>query len=844
MSHIDLTRVGPNTGARDYAIRNNDMQAKDRSGVLGFLGKLFSPITRTEQDKEANRAAVREYIGQVAEKFGLPEAMRIADQLTGHLARGNPLSSHRVAVLNATLAPNRQLGAEDRIAGSLSRLLDGVGSGSDFGRILATPFKRPALEALKTELRQFADSIKDQGRSEQLTAMNDLVDRVAQKLVDSGLDEDKVAIRSRIVEPLIDALGLFDHAKTESAKLGGGHRSVSLDGPLRVERPVVGGPTRDLTTPQTERSREVSKSALTTAFECSSAMVIAEATKTESTLGRLVPGLDAQVSGFFSGIQDFSNGSTDLGTLKSVKELLEKSFVPGGGGIGRFPRTDDWNPNWAGSKFDPAKPLTDPLNQRALADLKAMATWFAGHAGDYMGRASIHEKDLRAIQFSATIGQVFNDILMENKLDQAARTSLKTTLIARGAIRDNEPVWSAFRTNVRGSPLLMELDNAKAATKLLEKYGPEIDAFLPDDLSVGDRAQLKELLLDALTRVLDTRDHTSGARGRYPGIDPRIAKLFSNRDQPLRNCMDLPDPSLDGPALREVSGLVDPGSQGVVNQLVTSIETTDLLGHGARPITVQRQYTLPSTLREMIVDPRRTLLAAFDHISGPQPQSVLQSLDRVRQNVRGAPDGAFDALKGQLRNVQITDKQGRTHSAGAIADEPSVMNLIHKHNQRTLCGISGTTTDICLSFTSQMDIVTLKATLLPAIEYARTGDPSVLTDDFRDLFTSISMFMQGGQYHTPAEVLGGLLMAAATIFDDPAIIDRNDMTAMKNAYDRLLAGLSSAPEVFFAMGMEDQESFRRNVGEGAGTVRDLQVRAIQARLDVQGQTSGGRYFEA
>lgn len=830
MSYIDLTRVGPNTGARDYSMRNADMQATDRSGIAGFFGKLFSPIGRSEQEKEANRAAVREYIGQVAEKFGLPAGLRVAGQLQGHLVRGNPLSSHRVAILNATLPENPRLSHEEGIAGSLARLLDGVGAGSDFGRILTTPFKRPALDQLKAQLAQFADSIRGRTAAEQHDAIAHLVDAVAQRLVAAGLDGDKVAIRSRVVEPLVEALGLRLRGRAQSA----------------LKPPAIPEPARDLTTPQSLHDvRRGVKSALTVAFECSSAMVLAEATKTEGTMDHLVPHLSTQVSGFFDAINAFVTNPTDVGTLKHLKGLLEKGFAPGSGGIGRFAPSVGWKPSWVGSAFKPDKPLDDPENQRALADLKAMAAFFAGHARDHIVQANVHERDMRAVQFSAIVGMVFNDVLMEPRLapaGQVARDQLKALLIAHHAIRDNQPVWSTFRTNVRASPLMMELDNPTAVAKLLEVYDAQIEQFIPHDLSPEDRATARKALREALSRSVNLYDTTSGSRGRFPGANPLIAQAFSNRHKALLNVMDMPDPSLDGRALHGVEALAHPGSKGAVRALVAAIETTDLVGHGSRPITIQRPYTLPSGMQELILDPRSALLAALETIAGPHEPSVMQALDRIRQNVTGAPDANFTPLRNLLRDTPLTDKIGRNYPAGTLATEPSVMTIIHKHNQRSLCGISGTTTDICLGLTSQMDIDRLKAALLPVIEFANTNDLSKLTDEFRSLFTSISMFMQGGQYHTPAEVLGGMLMAAATLFDDPELIDRDDSTAMREAYDVVLGGLTAHPERFFAVKPQDQQSFLQHAGEGAQSLHDIQTQGIKARLDAQ--PGGGTFFEA
>ncbi|THF64109.1 hypothetical protein [Pseudothauera rhizosphaerae] len=834
----NLTSIGVGAPNVDYHYQDGKIQStKQEGGVSGFLGRMWNALTRSPAQKHANREAVREYIGQVAQRFGLSSAKQVQRALSGHLVKGNPLSSTQIAILNQSIPKrNEIMSTDERLGVALMRL--GTGKPiDDFGKLLASPCKQGAWQAVKDELRKFDELTAKLSPEEKARAVEKLEKQIVKYLQENNLTDIQVFdFKAKVLEPLFK---------------GELHR--------------VYEPGRDLTTPQSEKTSS-SQGALRTAFGNSSAMVLAQAAKETSTLHTLQPDTAQRARNLFGTLREYAAKATtkeQMAVLKEVMGLMNKGFSPGIAGIGRFDgkgTLPPWDPAWTKTGFKVGESLNHPDNQTAQANLLAMLNYFEVHAGEYLDKetTNVHQQDLRSLQVHGTLGQVLNDIVYEGRLDQGCRDELLGMLQERGVFlsgQGDKDEFVKFKDQLRQSPLLMELKNAEVVKGMQDAIGKTLEPLRPPDIDDGEWDRLKTLVGARVGASL-TRDgeEISGARGRFalgPSVSSNAKKAFdgfsrdlSNRSAPVNNCMDLPDGKLDDEALDRVGNLVTGTSRDKVDEFVQLIKDTDLLGHGMRPITVQREYTLPTRMREGIEDPLellsglqtdtdedKALLKTFtDHVKTLIQQPEGQRSEEIKTGIQ--------AMKDEIAKTTIKDKQGREHTLGDVAQDLSIANLIHSHELRTLCSISGTTTDIGLALRCQMGPQLLREHLTPLLEYAR-GNRTDLPDMTRELFTSISFFMQSGQYHTPAEVLGGLFITAIAV-QDPKLFNPDNPKDLRDGYSRLLGGLAKSPEKFFSVPDGDQDSFRERIGEQGRELERTQIEQIKQRLNSEHLSS----FEA
>ncbi|MDR2371716.1 MAG: hypothetical protein LBD60_01050 [Puniceicoccales bacterium] len=118
-------------------------------------------------------------------------------------------------------------------------------------------------------------------------------------------------------------------------------------------------------------------------------------------------------------------------------------------------------------------------------------------------------------------------------------------------------------------------------------------------------------------------------------------------------------------------------------------------------------------------------------------------------------------------------------------------------------------------------------------------DPSKLSDEFKNLFLSVTMYMQSGQYHSAGEVLGGLYCAALTLAHDSNLDPKNfDQIAPK--FQAMWQAFKANPEDFFPLSPDDSKKFKERgpdkepKGVIQGIVKNLQgqhKKAVERRHD-------------
>jgi hypothetical protein len=202
-----------------------------------------------------------------------------------------------------------------------------------------------------------------------------------------------------------------------------------------------------------------------------------------------------------------------------------------------------------------------------------------------------------------------------------------------------------------------------------------------------------------------------------------------------------------------------------------------------------------------------TSLPNFD-----SPAIVNASLQQAILNL-ALPKGTcttqtYTTVKDLLVADTTNNNNSTTSNAPKVYEsKPNLASAMKDHHLRTLCSVSGTTTDIVAALWGMNEEKT-KAALqslknaVPEITNNNnnnnstnslpTVDPAELSPEFKNLFLSIAMYMQSGQYHSAASVLCGLYCAAMSLVETAA------QTVVSIAsYSALLQAFANNPTAFF-----------------------------------------------
>jgi len=893
--------------------------------------------------------------------------------------------------------------------GSEESTLSGIGQQTktyptlveDLARSLVDAFKSTKQQANSNRIqvplagsgeRDFDDEIKTKLKS--LTS--------TQKLAGYYFEEDLADLKELVVNAVYDKLAADSDESARIGSIGGrpptkemleqmlfGTADSNLfDITFQTKKYPEGKlDKRDLTTSPFGRDSAKVREDTKAAFKTSSAMFVQESSKlkkNEPVFKKLDPEVETKTRRFFQSVRGYLEDckerqrmgeEVDVHVLGELKQLLDKSFNPKFGGIGRFPQPKN-DPNadkrfmgWAFNKFNPTKDLSG--NASALNVFEQELEYYENNLDRYFDNVkenAVHA-DSFAIQVHGTIGQIFNDILFDPNINNPENASAKESTRLFNVLKSEETgvlnpeldldKLTELQGRIRGNPLMMELNleniTGQVADKALEGLSTEF----------GKQAhEYRDILKSALMRSELTRiDTVAGRRGRFKDIEKALCQELSGRSDDLNLVMNMPDGNDDDFAQQLAATLCSTHEDGI--KLHKAITESKIFGHGMRPITAQRDSTLPSQLARIAQDPKsasreisqclakeigairdeltlnqqeaEALHEAIEAIkNGRQPpkrfdqknlfaqvlttelfgkagwsgvnwddpkelslmkaklgpledrlevvqqerqeletrltqtdqlfqkffmasltesnresyfvnrqaeineklaplQKQYQQMVRRVASAKGTyvppPDPEMTRLENQLEvlssakekaralarqlnstdfaSIKVQDQQGVTHKLGDLAEESTVSSMIHQAHQRTLCSISGTTTDIGLALYSQYGskALALWSKELLAVADGKQG-PADLPDSFREMFSAVSIFMQGGQYHTPAEVLGGMLIVAATL-ENPKEAANKEL--METRYRNLLAKLETQPQDFLISDLEERSHFESKI---------------------------------
>lgn len=656
--------------------------------------------------------------------------------------------------------------------------------------------------------------------------------------------------------------------------LFGRHLLSKYQGPLcdiglhrAAPQPITG--SKDLSTPNSEES--VRKQ-----VAISSQLLAGASLRLEN--GRAPMAADPQL--LLEAINDYKEGlkvraqssTPSVLVLAKLQDLLAKGFNPAFGGVGHFAKDSALatEGDYAKWKFTPLKEeqdLNSPMNQEALRALDDEINYYLSKAESHYSGNSL-EKDMRGIQITATIGQIYNDILTDTSLPEEERLVLGELLQSNKLIPSKENLTSLadLHQGIRGHPLLMEY-----------RIQPITDQIAPKVLAVfgkGADPLAEKVLSRALRRSPGTTlDDLAGLRGRMPTADKEFAKVVTGRYKATEFVMNMPDEADDRSKFNEA--IADLGNLQGENLKTAIGGGTGIFHHGERPVAIQRQTVLPPHLEELcksrdgeervniliaainteyneLQSERRKLSSKINDIENrlkiitpndsqfgslqvehaslkERLSELLSELNKVEDlhwkfavshpehvNLapfsRGMQEKILQTLgKLEFGSIDVQDLQGRNHTLGILAGQRSVAGLIHDKGLRTLCSISGTTTDIALALVlthGEGKVREWSEALLKVADGKL--DPEDLPVAFHDFLSTVGLFMQGGQYHTVPEVLGGMLVVAEALERKQTAAGVSSINEGRslNRLQRLLGLLAERPQVLLSAEGKSTEDSR------------------------------------
>lgn len=341
----------------------------------------------------------------------------------------------------------------------------------------------------------------------------------------------------------------------------------------------------------------------------------------------------------------------------------------------------------------------------------------------------------------------------------------------------------------------------------------------------------------------------------------------------------MPDRRDDALAMQEVErvcgGPDDPG----ITRLKTAIDTQKVLHSGFAPkVVLQLGSGLAGPMSALYTRPTDAfgiaLLAAIDNEkkriaeSGVGPGhgfEILNALQQISQSLLqpASAQTLHQGLRESLRDIPIHYNgatPGATETLGTLAETPSVAGIMRENHLRTLCSISGTTVDATCGAMLTGNPESVKAALaqllleekaiaasglieqeaaergmarlsseleneeqkierraidLSSVRATRDTEQQKDWEHFQQFFTSIATFMQSGQYHTAAEVLGGLFIGALSSHEG----DNQDFRDITRRFENLMIAFSDDPGRFFALNPEDRSAIQgEKMKEACATV--------------------------
>lgn len=542
--------------------------------------------------------------------------------------------------------------------------------------------------------------------------------------------------------------------------------------------------------------------------------------------------------------------------VNGLAKLLHKGLNVAVGGVGSMHNKQDWKNVWSDIGFKANLSFRPGANNDEVkAAFKEMLAFYRENAEAHFSDARhIGSRELAAGQIAATIGQMINDFTHER-----GYTSIGPLLFRK--MQANKLIDPSMDFNrleevknqMRENPLLAEVENSVIRNEIKEELASDkskekMIALIKGELSkANNQGQMKPDELDDLANKIHhqlirkiKRMHIqadkTGARGRIPYLNPpqwlrSIGELLAGKDGNPKSIAVAPNRDNDNISdknVKEALGLQDPK----IADFFAAVEGDEnMLKHSGSPkVPLRLGYGLDGQFVKLM-SPNFLLKQAIEDLIDEVKQNLVEDPLRSREEIE-AKNRGLSVLVGMLQNIGSEElKNEYQEIVGNIevtfnkatrqklplkqfAKMNSVASIMYENNLRTICSISGTTVDIILSKIATMGHHHVKELLQPLLDHLEGKVPDPLGAPgtaegakFKRLASSISFFMQTGKYHTAAEVIGGLFIAARAQISSKE--ENIDIDQTFELFKKLMEELAKSPQTFFAVSEEDAAKIKK-----------------------------------
>jgi len=357
----------------------------------------------------------------------------------------------------------------------------------------------------------------------------------------------------------------------------------------------------------------------------------------------------------------------------------------------------------------------------------------------------------------------------------------------------------------------------KLTNDLLGKFVDEIENITPQTVKSGSRGRVAFIpgsLAEQVGKVL------AGARGH--SLSPFLMPNNLDNQEALK---------LSAKILGEKT-----------EDLCKAMEGPEsITKHGVSPTpTLNLGEGLSTVFKRFAEAPQELFIVACSDLakSGTPEQKTL--LDALVNELKNAE--VVEEVKTIIAGIEVTfnDATHQKMPLGDFTNHTSVAAIMYNLNLPIQCSISGTTVDIVLGALLSMkpeDMVKVLEPLHNYVQHYLSSPPepplTQLKDgkQFQEFLTGISVFMQSGQYHTAAEVLGGLFIAMRGLTTEEA--KNIDIKETYVLFSRLMKDFADHPERFF--GVKEEDAKKMDQAISTMTQKFIEVAQDRARENLTNQ---------
>jgi hypothetical protein len=418
-------------------------------------------------------------------------------------------------------------------------------------------------------------------------------------------------------------------------------------------------------------------------------------------------------------------------------------------------------------------------------------------------------QDFRIIQFIAT----GVELLAKLKNQGSAEATQLYNALNQGPLGAYGSDLDFIKT-IQQSGFFMEYSYKELDAKIAETFANRVASALPEGLDDAQKGTIKAAVENKLKKLREATGDPDKIKGGFRGRD--VSSQIDGCQRPHKQVFPK-----QGPA--EIRG------EPVKDRLTTSQDfpLTPEAQNFFRAVRHDGGFTRPFRPQQSatpdVIDPQRVamlnepvkflqnaLKEAGQDIDIPQLEEQKAALQNALLDTKFNDESGFIVSVREGKSWEIKDLVEQNATLDQYTSKPSFAASMIDHGLQTFCSISGTTTDIVGGLVAQKggdsDGKTAMANILgplvqlaeaKPIDLAKLAEPKF--DSFKNLFLSVALYMQSGQYHTASEVLAGLYCAALNVCpaNNPSHPPATDMQAFGERFEKLCVAFQSNPAAFF-----------------------------------------------